>query len=80
MNVPPMQVTLGFDYVLILEWLAEGDQPTGGQLHAFLPTVGFKSKLVVCHSWNDVQQALNNCRISCDWTHPISSIGYHLIS
>jgi integrase len=21
-----------------------------------------------------------NCRISSDWTHPISSIGYHLIS
>ena len=20
------------------------------------------------------------CRISCDWTHPISSVGYHLIS
>jgi hypothetical protein len=53
-----MQVAVGFDYVLILEWLAEGDQPTGGQLHEFLPSIGFRSELVVCHSWRDVELAL----------------------
>jgi hypothetical protein len=54
-----MQVPIGFDYVLVLEWLAKGDQRTGAQLHAFLPSVGFDSVLVVCESWEDVQQALN---------------------
>lgn len=53
-----MQVTVGFDYVLILEWLAEGDERTGAQLHEFLQTIGFRSELVVCRSWEDIQQAL----------------------
>jgi len=53
-----MQVTAGFDYVLLLEWLSEGDKRTGAELHAFLPLVGFKSEFVVCQSWEDVQQAL----------------------
>jgi hypothetical protein len=53
-----MQVPVGFDYVLILEWLKEGDQPTGAQLHEFLQCVGYPSELVVCNSWEDVEQAL----------------------
>lgn len=53
-----MQIPVGFDYVLILEWLTEKDEPTGAQLHGFLPSVGFLSELVVCHSWEDVRGAL----------------------
>jgi hypothetical protein len=53
-----MQVVVGFDYVLVLEWLALDDKPTGTQLHAFLPSVGFDSELVICQSWEDVQRAL----------------------
>jgi hypothetical protein len=52
-------VAVGFDYVLILEWLAEGDARTGAQLHEFLHTIGFRSELIVCHSWEDIEQALN---------------------
>src|SRR5260370_36221628 len=55
-----MRVVVGFDYVLVLEWLALGDEPTGAQLHAFLPSIGFDSKLVVCHSWEEVQRALTD--------------------
>jgi hypothetical protein len=55
-----MQVPIGFDYVLVLEWLAEGDQRTGAQLHAFLQSIGFNSELVVCSSWDEIQQALNS--------------------
>ncbi len=53
-----MQVTVGFDYVLVLEWLTGEEDRTGAQLHAFLPSTGFDSELVVCQSWVDVQRAL----------------------
>src|SRR5271154_462340 len=53
-----MPVDVGFDYVLILEWLAEGDEPTGEKLAEFLPCVGFDVERVVCHSWADVRRAL----------------------
>jgi hypothetical protein len=53
-----MQVAVGFDYVLVLEWLAGDDERTGTQLHEFLPSAGFDSELVVCQSWADVQRAL----------------------
>jgi hypothetical protein len=53
-----VQVDIGFDYVLILEWLAGADARTGTQLHQFLASIDCKSELVVCHSWSDVEQAL----------------------
>jgi hypothetical protein len=55
-----MQVSVGFDYVLVLEWLSDGDEPTGARLHSFLPSIGFNSKLVICHSWENVQRALTD--------------------
>jgi hypothetical protein len=51
-------VPVGFDYVLILEWLAEDDAPTGAQLHQYLQTIEFRSELRVCHSWEDIEAAL----------------------
>jgi len=51
-------VPVGFDYVLILEWLAEGDEPTGAQLHAFLETIEVRSEFVACNSWEGIQQGL----------------------
>jgi hypothetical protein len=53
-----VRVAVGFDYVLVLEWLREGDERTGEHLHAFLPSVGFPSQLVTCQSWDDIQRAL----------------------
>jgi hypothetical protein len=53
-----MRVTIGFEYVLLLEWLSECDERTGARRHEFLPTFGFQSELVVCHRWGDVQQAV----------------------
>lgn len=58
MNAVHQHVPVGFDYVLILEWLAEGDARTGADLLAFLQAIGFRSELVVCHSWADIEQAL----------------------
>ena len=57
---------VGFDYVLILECLAEGDAPTGAQLHEFLQTMGFRSELVVCHSWEDIEHTLIAARNAAD--------------
>jgi hypothetical protein len=68
-----MQVPFGFDYVLVLEWLAEGDQRTGAQLHAFLPSVGFDSELAVCNSWETLQQSLNSA------TQVVSSRGIPVV-
>jgi hypothetical protein len=53
-----MQVTVGFDYVLVLEWLSDNDDRTGTQLHELLPSVGFRSELVICQSWEDLKRAL----------------------
>jgi hypothetical protein len=52
------QIPFGFDYVLVLEWLARGEERTGAQLHVFLQCLGIPSELVVCQSWDDVRQAL----------------------
>jgi hypothetical protein len=49
---------IGFDYVLVLEWLGNGDQRTGTDLHAFLQRIGIDSELIVCGNWDDVSQAL----------------------
>jgi len=54
-----MPVATGFDYVLVLEWLGEDDQRTGAGLNDFLPSIGVRSELCVCQSWEDVRQALN---------------------
>jgi len=61
-----MSVPVGFDYVLILEWLAKGDARTGEQLHEFLQSIGFRSELVVCHSWENIEQVLTSARIAAD--------------
>jgi hypothetical protein len=56
--VKHVQVDIGFDYVLVLEWLAGADERAGTLLHQFLPSIGCDFELVVCHSWSDVEQAL----------------------
>jgi hypothetical protein len=61
-----MVVPVGFDYVLVLEWLAEGDARTGAQLHTFLQRIGFRSHLTVCRSWEDIEQALIAARLGAD--------------
>lgn len=53
-----MQVVVGFDYVLVLEWLSDNDERTGAELHEVLPSVGFRSELAICKSWDDVKRAL----------------------
>lgn len=55
-----MRVTVGFKYVLVLEWLSGADARTGSQLHALLPSVGFRSEFVECPSGEDVRRALAN--------------------
>lgn len=62
MNTAVQPVPVGFDYVLILEWLVEGDSRTGAQLHEFLRTIGFRSEIVACHSWSDLERALIDAR------------------
>jgi hypothetical protein len=66
MNAVVHPVTVGFDYVLILEWLVEGDVRTGAQLHEFLQAIGFRSELIVCESWEDIERALNAARDAAD--------------
>ena len=61
-----MSVPVGFDYVLVLQWLADEDEPTGAELHEFLQSIGFRSELVVCHSWDDIEQALTAARDAAD--------------
>lgn len=51
-------MNIGFDYVLVLEWLGNGDRRTGTELHAFLQRIGIESELIVCENWDDVSQAL----------------------
>ncbi|HET9106795.1 MAG TPA: hypothetical protein VFN79_06355 [Steroidobacteraceae bacterium] len=53
-----MRVTIGFDYVLIIEWLGKRDALTGSQLHGYLPSLRFESTLVECQRPEDVRQAL----------------------
>lgn len=58
------QVPCGFDYALVLQWLAHGDAPTGTQLHEFLQTIEYRSELVTCGSWEDIEAALIAARDS----------------
>ena len=53
-----VSIAVGFDYVLILEWLAPGDERTGQQLYEFLQLRNVPSALVVCESWHELRQAL----------------------
>lgn len=53
-----INVTTVFRYVLILEWLESGDLQTGLELHGFLAGLGMPSRLVQCHSAEDVRLAL----------------------
>jgi hypothetical protein len=55
-----MQVTVGYDYVLVPEWLDPGDRRTGAELHARLLAAQIHSQLIVCHSGEDVRLALAN--------------------
>lgn len=66
MNAVVHPVPVGFDYVLILEWLTEGDARTGEELHEFLRTIGFRSEVIVCRSWAHIQQALIDARDAAD--------------
>lgn len=56
MRLPNLSVS--FDYVLILEWLNEGDRRTGEELHQFLQGMGVPSCLVRCKSSDHVRAAL----------------------
>jgi hypothetical protein len=87
-----VQIPVGFDYVLVLEWLSAKDQPTGAQLHAFLSSIGVTSELIVCQSWQDVREALEHAAAyrpvkgvpavhlethgSDPWQGPAESIGF----
>lgn len=51
-------VTLTFNYVLILEWLAKENRPTGDELHQFLQRLGVPTCLVRCGKADDVRAAL----------------------
>jgi hypothetical protein len=53
-----MQVLVGYDYVLIIEWLEDGDRRTGAELHYKLTTSGVKSQLAVCRSAQEVRVTL----------------------
>jgi hypothetical protein len=66
MNAVVHPVPVGFDYVLILEWLTEGDARTGAELHEFLRAIGFRSEVIVCQSWADIRQALIAARDAAD--------------
>jgi hypothetical protein len=52
------RVNVNFNYVLVIEWLNEGDQPTGAQLHHFLGEIGFRSVLLGCNSAEGISDAL----------------------
>lgn len=53
-------VSVGFNYVLILEWLDVDDVKTGELLQSSLSGMGIPAKLVVCNSADDVRQALKD--------------------
>lgn len=50
-----MQVTVAYDYVLVLEWLGPDDRRTGSELHVRLLAAGVRSRLVVCNSGEEVR-------------------------
>lgn len=56
MRLPNLSIS--FDYVLILEWLNEGDRRTGEELHQFLQGLGVPTCLVRCKSADHVRAAL----------------------
>ena len=62
MNARPhrMQVTVGYDYVLVVEWLDQDDRRTGTELHTRLRDAGVPTRLVVCDSGEEVRMALAN--------------------
>ena len=51
-------ITLAFDYILILEWLANEDRRTGKELHQFLQGLRVPTCLVRCEKVDDVRAAL----------------------
>jgi hypothetical protein len=54
-----MQIPVGFDYVLIIEWLAADDAPTGSQLHQYLQHAGIPSVFALCNSWDQICETLS---------------------
>ena len=55
-HLPNLKIS--FDYVLILEWLDEGDRRTGEELDQFLQGLGVPTRLVRCRSAGDVRATL----------------------
>jgi hypothetical protein len=55
----PMRVTVGYDYVLVIEWL-NVDEPrlTGTELHERLQAADVPTQLCVCNTGDDVRRAL----------------------
>lgn len=51
-------ISMSFDYVLILEWLNKRDRRTGEELHQFLQKLGVPTSLVPCQSADHVRAAL----------------------
>lgn len=56
-----MRVTVGYDYVLVIEWL-NVDEPrlTGTELHERLQAARVPTQLCVCRTGEDVHRALTN--------------------
>jgi hypothetical protein len=52
-------VAIKVEYVLVLEWLGESDEPTGAGLYEFLTANELRSELRVCQSSEDVLRALD---------------------
>ncbi len=59
MNAQPMRVPVGYDYVLIIEWL-EVNEPrlTGSELHERLRAARVPTQLCICNTGDDVRRAL----------------------
>jgi hypothetical protein len=51
-------LSMSFDYVLILEWLNEEDRRTGEELHQYLQGLGVPTCLVRCKSADHFRAAL----------------------
>ena len=55
----PIRVTVGYDYILVIEWLnVDERRRTGTELHARLQAAHVPTRLCVCNSGEDVRRAL----------------------
>lgn len=62
--IPLPHLRVSYNYVLILEWLDDSDEPTGQQLHDYLQSIQMPSKLVICNCAKDVADALADALLS----------------